>query len=476
MADQVEVAVVGAGPGGLCAALAAAQAGAAVTLIDGYTRPGGQYFRQVAAELHVNRPMRHQSEGQDLWEKVSAAGVRVLLDTVVWGVFEGKLLGVHGPQGAAFVQAQAVVMATGAYDRPVAFPGWTLPGVMTAGAAQALLKQQRILAGKQVVLAGTGPLQIVLAAELVRAGAQVIAILEGSRFLARAVRHGGALWGQWQRLGEGLSSRLALVRAGVPFRPGWGIVAAHGTGQVESVTIARLDSQWRHIQGSEETLACDTLCLGYGFIPSNTLTFMIGTEQEWRPELGGAVPRRDRHMQTSLPGVYAVGDGAGIGGGPLAMLEGQIAGIAAAALAGHGVGEVEEIARRLTPVLARERRFQRMYAALFTPGPGVYEWSRDDTILCRCEEVTKADIRKAIALGADSANEVKAITRCGMGDCQGRMCGHLVAYCIARETGRPVTDVGLFHPRPPIFPVPVPALGQLAEAMANAAVPEAVHR
>ncbi len=471
--DQVELAVVGAGPGGLCAALAAARAGAQVTLIDGYGRPGGQYFRQGAAELRVRQPMRHQREGRALWESVSAAGVRIILDTVVWGAFEGNLLALHGPQGAAFLQARAIILATGAYDRPVGFPGWTLPGVMTAGAAQALLKQQRILAGKRVLLSGTGPLQIVLAAELVRAGASVVAVLEGSRVFAKAIRHARALWGQRQRLSEGLSSRFTLMRARVPFRPGWGIVAAHGEDQVDSVTIARLDSEWRHVRGSEETLACDTLCLGYGFIPSNMLSRLLGAKQEWRPELGGEVPLRDPDMQTSIPGVYAVGDGAGVGGGPLAMLEGEIAGTGAVALTGHGPGATGKTIRRLAPALARERRFQHMYAALYTPGPGLYEWSRDDTILCRCEEVTLADVRRAVSLGADSANEVKAITRYGMGDCQGRMCGHLVTHCIARETGRPVTEVGLFRPRPPVFPVPVVALGQLVEQMPIGAVAEA---
>ncbi len=463
MTEQVEVAVVGAGPGGLSAALAAAQAGAQVTLADGYGHPGGQYFRQAAAEFQVREPLRHQREGRALWEKVLAVGVRFLPDTVVWGGFEGNLLALHGPQAPPALQAQAVILATGAYDRSVAFPGWTLPGVMTAGAAQALLKQQRILPGKRILLAGTGPLQIVLAAELVRAGANVVAVLEGARLFPESLRHIGAFRGQWRRIAEGLSSRLTLLRRGVPFRPGWGIVAAHGTEQVESATIARLDSQWRHTLGSEETLACDTVCLGYGFIPSNTLSRLLGAKQEWRLDLGGEVPVRDRHMQTSVHGVFALGDGAGIGGGPVALVEGQIAGIVAAARTGHRASEAESAIRRLAPALARERRFQRMYAALFSLGPGLHEWSSDDTILCRCEEITQADVRRTVALGAESANEVKAITRCGMGDCQGRMCAHLVAHCIARETGRPVAEIGLFRPRPPIFPIPIAALGRQAE-------------
>jgi len=476
MTDRVEVAVVGAGPGGLSAALAAAEAGAQVTLIDSNQSPGGQYFKQAAAELWVGNPSRHQREGQALWQRVMGAGVRFLPETVVWGTFEGNLLALHGPLAPSFLQAQAIILATGAYDRPVAFPGWTLPGVMTAGAAQVLLKHQRILPGRRILLAGTGPLQVVLAAELVRAGANVVAVLEGARLFRESAPHVGALWGQWQRLVEGLSSRLTLFRRGVPFRPGCCIVAAHGAAQVESATIARLDSHWRPIPGSEETLACDTLCLGYGFIPSNTLSCLLGAKQDWRPDLGGEIPVRDRHMQTSVPGVYAVGDGAGVGGGPLAQVEGEIAGIAAAARTGHGADGAEKAIRRLDPMLARERRFQRMYAALFTPGPGLYEWSRDDTILCRCEEVTQADVRRAVALGADSANEVKAITRCGMGDCQGRMCGQLVAHCIARETGRPVAEAGLFPPRPPIFPVPIVALGWEPVNGAAGGVPELARR
>ena len=158
------------------------------------------------------------------------------------------------------------------------------------------------------------------------------------------------------------------------------------------------------------------------------------------------------------------------------MLEGQIAGIATAAQTGHGTGDAEGAIQRLAPALLRERRFQRMYAALFAPGPGLYEWSRDDTILCRCEEITKTDVRKAISLGADSANEVKAIVRCGMGDCQGRMCGHLVSHCIAQETERPIAEVGVFRPRPPIFPVPIVALGRHAEEIAGGAAAEAIRR
>lgn len=465
MTEHTDVAVVGAGPAGLHAALAAAHAGAQVTLIDGYPRPGGQYFRPPSIELSRNGRSSHQRQGEALWRQVMAAGVRLFADTIVWGVFDNRLLGTHGPEAPPWIQAEAVVLATGAYDRPLAFPGWTLPGVMTAGAAQTLLKSQRVLPGRRVVLAGTGPLQLVVAAELVRAGADVVAVLEGARLVRHGWRHAGALLGQWSRLAEGLSSRLTLLRHGVPYRQGWGVVEARGDDAVSRVVVAQLDNAWRPIPGTEETLTCDTLCLGYGFVPSTELSRLAEADHAWRPDLDGEVPVRDANMQTTVAGVYAVGDGAGIGGAPLAMIEGRIAGLAASAQIGClDPGEARRTIEGLAPALARERRFQRMYARLFTPGPGVYELSRDDTVICRCEEVTRGEIRAAIERGADSSNEVKVVTRCGMGACQGRVCAHLVAHLVAREAGRPVTEVGLFRPRPPVYPLPIEAIAE-AERM-----------
>ena len=180
---QAEVVVVGAGPAGQRAALSAAQAGAQVTVIDTYRQPGGQYYRQPAAEFGTARRANHQREGRALWEKVSAAGVKLLADTTVWGLFEGKLLALDGPEAPPTIQAAALILATGATERSAAFPGWTLPGVMTSGAAQTLLKEQHILPGRRFVLAGTGPLQLVVAAGLVEAGAEVVAVLEGSPLL-----------------------------------------------------------------------------------------------------------------------------------------------------------------------------------------------------------------------------------------------------------------------------------------------------
>jgi NADPH-dependent 2,4-dienoyl-CoA reductase/sulfur reductase-like enzyme len=470
VAMEAEVVVVGAGPAGLSAALAAAQAGAQVILIDNNQQPGGQYYRQPAAEFRALQPRGHQRAGNRLWEKVANAGVRLLTEVVVWGAFEGNQLALYGPQAPSNIQAQALILATGAYERVAAFPGWTLPGVMTTGAAQTLLKGQRILPKGRVVLAGTGPLQLVVAAELVRAGADLIAVMDGSSLLHKALRrplaNGLALWGQWSRLAEGLNSWLALRRAGVPFYMGWGVVAAHGEEEVTGVTVAQLDDEWRPVPETSKTLNCDTLCCSYGFVPATELSRILGARHEWRSDRGGFVPIRDEHMQTNVPGVYAVGDSAGIGGGSLALVEGRIAGLAAAAQvkAGHSnLGKPALIHRddRRRPKLglARERRFQRLYSELFTPGPGLDELAQPDTIICRCEGVTQAQIRGAVLQGADRLDSIKTLTRCGMGNCQGRVCGSLVAALVAREVGQTVEMVGQFRARPPVFPVPLSALG-----------------
>jgi D-hydroxyproline dehydrogenase subunit alpha len=482
---QTEIAIIGAGPAGLRAAIAAARTGAQVTLIDGYLRPGGQYYRQLPLEFASDDHTVHHKQAQELLAQLAAAGVRVITNTTVWGAFGASggtgpagesrggarcQLALYGPDAPPALEAQALILATGAYDRPIPFPGWTLPGVMTAGAVQTLIKSQRVLPGRRVLLAGTGPLQLAVAAALVQAGAEVVAVLEGASFdLRRVVREASALWGQGQRLGEGWDYGRTLAAAGVPYRNGWSIRAARGDGEVQVAEIGRVDRDWRPVPGTEETLAVDTVVCGFGFIPATELTRLLGCRHEFAPERGGYVPWRDAEMGTSLPGVYAVGDGAGIGGAELAGLEGEIAGLVAA----RHVRAITDAAARqrmaaLMPRLASQRRFAGMLGRLFTPGPGTYTLATDNTIICRCEEVTLGDIRTAAAAGVRSVNELKGVTRIGMGNCQGRTCGELAARLLAAACGgrdddlQAVVAAGLFTARPPIHPLP---LSVLAEAV-----------
>jgi thioredoxin reductase/bacterioferritin-associated ferredoxin len=483
MTGQVELAVIGAGPAGMAAAVAAADAGVETILLDAQPRPGGQYFRTAppgAAENvrsdDFSRPTRHGATevvttNQPLLRQLADSSVQVMTSALVWGAFpaedgHGWELALHGPHAPTRLTARTVILATGAYDRPIPFPGWTLPGVMTAGGVQAFLKGQWIVPGRRFLLSGTGPLQIAVAAGLIEAGAEVVALLEAARPGLRDARHLPALWGQWGRLAEGFGYGRTLRAAHVPIRPGWAVIEARGDGQVEEAVICRVDDAGRPIAGGVETVAVDTIAIGYSLIPSTELARLLGCDHKFRPDQGGYVPRRDAEMRTNLPGVYAVGDGAGIGGAELAQIEGRIAGLAAA----RDLGRLSEAAagaaiKREQPGLARQRRFAAMLGALFTPAPGIYALANDATIICRCEEVTLGDIRRAVADGATDVNEVKGLTRAGMGNCQGRICGELVGRIIAAEMGRAnatdaIQSAGCFTIRPPIHPLPLEVIAQ----------------
>jgi thioredoxin reductase/bacterioferritin-associated ferredoxin len=475
--QRVELAIVGAGPAGLEAAITAADAGVEVSLIEAYSRPGGQYYKQLPASFQGVGDTVHQAESRTIFHRLEAAKIQMLANTVVWGAFPGAtgeawLLALHGSGAPHRMRAKAVILATGAWDRPVSFPGWTLPGVMTAGAAQNLLKNQRVLPGRRVLLSGTGPLQWAVAAQLSQAGADVAAVLEGASLTKRlGVRHTLAMWRQVERLREGWGYWRTLRRAGVPLKFGWAVIEARGDDEVEEVDIARLNDRWQPILDSRQTIPVDTLLIGYGFVPAIELGRLLGCQQDYEPRRGGYVPRRDRHMQTSLPGVYAVGDGAGVGGAKLAQVEGHIAGLAAA----RQLGRLDQsIAQNLLasqrPALIREQRFARMLGDLFTPGPGLYTLATDDTLICRCEEVSLAEIRQAVATGARTVTEIKGLTRAGMGNCQGRLCGELVARAIVNECNTPgelskcIEAAGFFTARSPIHPLPLSALAEAVDA------------
>jgi NADPH-dependent 2,4-dienoyl-CoA reductase/sulfur reductase-like enzyme len=475
MVERVALAVVGAGPAGIAAAVTAAEAGVETFLVDAQPRPGGQYFKQPPDAFRREAASRHSPQADAALAQLSGSSVRVLSGALVWGAFpaedgSGWELTLHGPGVPARLIARSLILATGAYDRPIPFPGWTLPGVMTAGGVQSFLKTQRLPPCRRFLLAGTGPLQIAVAAGLVQAGAEIVAILEAARLRLRDVRHAATLCGQWGRVAEGWDFGRTLFAARVPLRPGWAVVEARGNGQVEEAVICRVDDRGQPLPGTSETVAVDTIAIGYGLIPATELSRLLGCVHEFRTDQGGAVPRRDAEMQTSLPGVYAAGDGAGIGGAEMAQIEGRIAAFAAA----RRLGKLSETAARHAidrerPGLMRQQRFARMLSELFTPGAGLYGLARDDTVVCRCEEVTLGEIRRAVGEGATSVNEIKGLTRTGMGNCQGRVCGELVARIIAAETtshtgdagaivASAIESAGVFTARAPIHPLPLDAL------------------
>ncbi|MBE2317097.1 FAD-dependent oxidoreductase [Solirubrobacter sp. CPCC 204708] len=444
---QVDVAVVGGGPAGMSAALAAERAGAKVALIDEYAAPGGQIWRRRYDEVQDAAPRSLPRAARELCAALSDSSVAVLPGASVWAAASPGGRGLSQAAGSASVEllltggpvervrARAVVLATGAYDRPVAFPGWTLPGVMTAGGAQALAKGQGVVPGRRILLAGAGPFLLPVAAQLMARGAEVVAVAEATRRR------------DWLRVGPRMSAHPDRLREYAGYRRKvrrieWGhvLVRAEGDARVRSATIAECGPDWAPT-GRERTYAVDAVCTAYGFLPSVDLARALGCE------LRGDAVAHDEAMATSVPGVYVAGEASGVGGAELAQVEGELAGTAAAG----GAVRPELRDRR-----ARLAGFAGILGELFDPRPGLLSLARPETVLCRCEDVTQGAVDAAVADGATTMSALKIATRCGQGPCQGRTCERLVAARLpegARFTGRA-----------PVRPIPLEVLIKTAES------------
>ncbi|MGW2422044.1 FAD/NAD(P)-dependent oxidoreductase [Streptomyces sp. NPDC001709] len=474
LADRVyDLAVIGAGSAGLAGAVAASDLGLSVALLDASAQTGGQFYRHPAPALGAVRPqaLHHDwAAFTDLRRRLEASGVAQLLGHHVWSVLpeSGELWAVHAVTGAdgegerpVRVRARAVLLGTGAYERQLPFPGWTLPGVVGAGGAQAMLKSGLVLPGKRVVVAGSGPLLLAVASSLATAGARVPAVVEASGYLGYA-RHPRALAVNPGKLAEAVVHGSVLLRHRVRLRTRSAVTEVHGDDRVAAVTVSRVDARWRPVPGTGRRIACDALAVGHGLVPQIDLATSLGCATRHTPDATCALALDDL-QETSVPGIWAAGETGGIGGAPLSRAEGELAGIAVAArLHGKpsltGSRRVRELRRRRD----RMRAFADAMALAHTPGPGWTEWLTDDTDVCRCEEVTAGRIREAVAdFGARDARTAKLLTRAGMGWCQGRVCGAAVA-CLAARGGDGTVPPSAER-RPLAVPVPLAALASLDE-------------
>lgn len=489
MSGPRTLAVVGAGPAGLAAALAAARRGVHVTVVDSAARAGGQFYRQPAEALGARRPqaLHHQWRTWErlrdgLAEQVAAGRVTHLTEHHVWFVerhFRGEVsegpgtpsgtpeparhaeaarpdgprFTVHallGPaqEESAAVSADAVLLATGGYEKVLPFPGWTLPGVITAGGAQAMLKGGLVLPGRTVVVAGTGPLLMPVAAGLAAAGAEVAALVESADPKA-FVRHAATLAAHPDKLAEGAQYAAQLARHRVTLLARHTVTEAHGKDALDAVTIAALDAAGRVRPGTERRVDCDTLAVGHGMLPHTDLAEGLGCRVDG---LNVAV---DAEQRTDVPGVWAAGETTGIGGAALSLAEGHIAGRSAAARLQGSVPDPRAWAAADT-ARTKARRFAAAIGDVYAPPAHWAEQLRDDTLVCRCEEVPASAVREAVGeLGATDARTVKLLTRAGMGWCQGRMCSAAVAGlagCEERSARRPFAR-----------PVPLGALARAAD-------------
>ena len=462
MSAVIDCVIIGAGPAGMEAAITASAFGVQVVLIDSAPKPGGQYFKQAPSQFQVEQNDPVHDKAKILFRKLAESSVTVYQNTLVWGIFESPIPGMwhltlKGPDAPLRLDARTIILATGAYDSSIPFPGWDLPGVITAGAALTLVKNQHVLPGKKILLSGTGPLQLAAAATLHEGGADLFGVLESAqRLVPRGIRYLPAVWGQWARMKEGAGYIKSLVSGKIPYKVGWTVVEARGEDRVREAVIARLGRDGKIIADSRQTIAVDSIVLGFSLTPSTEFCRLLDCEMTYLKGRGGYVPRRNELLETSVPEVYAAGDCAGIGGAGMSMIEGRIAGAAVSNKLGKISDTVlQEQIRKDLALRAREEKFAQLLGDLFSPTDDLYRLAREDTIICRCEQITLKEVREAISFGAQSVGDVKSLTRSGMGNCQGRTCASIIAHILADETGRSVAESRYNSVRPPIHPLPM---------------------
>ncbi len=520
-AGVFDVAVVGAGPAGLAAAVHAGDCGLSVVLIDAGQQPGGQFWRHRDEKVHgagTQRPggakrisgaggipgyagpaeaaaaaegaghhdwktfaglrsrlYAHEAAGRvsylrgtQLWlvEPPASDGTRVLqLSPVLDAPASGSADEAAVAPAPASVRADRLVLCAGGYDRQLPAPGWDLPGVMAAGGVQALLKGSGAVPGGTGVVGGTGPFLLPVAAGLAGAGVKVAAVCEANsptgwlRNLRGAVRAP-------EKVPEGVEYAAVLARHRIPYRIRSAVTEIHGTDRVEAATISRLAPDGSVVPGSGRRVPCDFVALGWGFTPLLELVLAVGAATSLDVD-GSLVAVVDNRLNSSVPGVSVAGESTGIGGAAMAVVEGELAALCAGDALGTGSPELDLRIARLQRERARLHAFAvAMHKA--NPVPARWtEWLTPETIVCRCEEASYGDLCAAHRdLGADDARSLKSYARPGMGWCQGRVCGFATASIAAVLAGRGPTaeDLAAMSKRTLAAPVSLGRLAALADA------------
>lgn len=455
MSRQFDALILGAGPAGMSAAIRARALGLEVAVVDEQPAPGGQIWRDIERSTVLGRSAALGSDyaaGAEIVAAFRSSGATYLAETTVWQVEPGYRVYTRRGNDVSILSAKTLLIATGAMERPVPFPGWTLPGVMTVGAAQILLKSAGQVPDVPVWIAGNGPLMLLYINQLLDVGGQVAGILDTAVRVNRwaAVSHLAGALASWEDLLKGMRW-LSRIR-GIPVARGVSEIGAVGESKLEAV-------YYRTVSGSYKTVTTGILLVHEGVIPDIHLSLALGCIHDWSEAQQCFVPILDEWGQTSMEGVFVAGDGGGIGGARAAGAAGEIVAYGMARVLGRLSGAAARAGaarpRRLRaralairPLLDTLHRARREVAA-----------PADETVVCRCEDITAGTIRAAAKAGARDPNQVKAITRCGMGPCLGRQCGAIASRIIADTLGRSMAETGLSRVRPPLRPI---TLAQLA--------------
>jgi NADPH-dependent 2,4-dienoyl-CoA reductase/sulfur reductase-like enzyme len=470
MKHSYHVIIVGSGLAGLAAAELLSRYGLPILVIDDNAHIGGQLLRKPPHAGNGGKrfePDRLKRRGAGLAARLQKGNVQILNGTQVLGIYPEHTLLVEDSRGhVSEYHANTLILATGARERQMPFKGWTLPGVMSTGAAQILMKSSGILPGRRTLIGGCGPLMLVLAAEILSNRGEIQAVLDQSStaMKLKAVTAGPAIW---PKLLEGAIYMARLVVARVPVKQRVLIVEARGRHQLEEVVVASVDAGGRIVRGTERIYATDTLAVGYGFSPNIELPQQAGCAIKYSKAKGGWFVDVDDAMKTTVADIYAVGETTGIAGAGKSFIEGRIA--AWDILKKRGVVDFQTYESNARPLMRRRSRqvqYGRFLNHLCRLQPGCFADIPDETVICRCEEITMGTIRSQLDNDFTTMNGIKKATRSGMGNCQGRTCGPILFDILSAHSHRPPDGIGCTSARAPVKTV---TLGALAKMTVNTA-------
>jgi thioredoxin reductase/bacterioferritin-associated ferredoxin len=452
----VELLVLGAGPAGIGAAVEASRCGVETVLLDEQPVAGGQIYRALSDSLQVRDAAalgEDYATGTGLRKELAESNVEGAFGEKVWFAAPGFRIESVGSAGVRRWQSKALISATGTSERVIPVPGWTTPGVIGLAAATVLLKAQQMVPGETTVVAGCGPLVTAVTASILKGGGRVAAMVD----VASRSEWLGALPALLRRpdlLQRGMRWQRLIRAAGVPVLHRHAVTEVRGEGGVREVVVRPVDSDWRP-HGAERVFAADAVALGHGLVPGTEVTRLLRAEHEFVDDRGGWIAKQDGDFRTTVAGLYVAGDGCGISGGAAAEIEGRMAGLTAAL----DLGKVEKgaYATKTAPLrraMAQAESVGVRMSRMMTPRAGILDTITAETVVCRCEDVTRGEIEETLEAGAFEVNQLKSWTRCGMGPCQGRMCGDVTARLVAGKVGGR-EKAGSWTARVPIRPVPM---------------------
>jgi len=462
--------IIGSGPAGLNAAIIAANLGVQVTIIDENPQIGGQIFRQTPPEIYRKKHLDKQSE--DTFEKLNQSiihnNIKIYSSSTVWGIFEkeesqaqnnseinSKIIATDNRE-IPLIEARNLLIASGAYEMPVIFPGWTIPGVITLGSMQILLKSQGVIPEGRIIIAGTGPFLYLSASQLIENGANVIGIVEASSMLD---------WYAWGMqllrfpsiMLKGIKCLRKIKKAGIPIYFGHMVVDAKGKDKIREVTISQVDSQWCPKRHTKKTLQTDLIGVNFGFMPSSYLTHLSGCQHNFDLEQFCWISQFNNVYKTSEKNVFVAGDNTGIGGDKMASIEGKIVGIEVSRLLGKLTKEKANlIHKQLLKDLKSYNWYKKHLNKIYKFKSGFFNILTEETIICRCEEVDYKTIKEILKdPSTGNLKSLKNILRTGMGRCQGRFCYPTIMKILSRYISTKELQKEDFTVRVPLKPLPL---------------------